>query len=433
MRETYPIKPMNRPVQAVISVPGSKSITNRALPIAALANGECVLDNVLFSDDSRHFMNCLQTLGFAIDIDEQEKRVRILGQNGFIPGRGDETIDLFVGNAGTAARFLTACLSIGQGIYRVDGIPRMRERPIRDLIDALRMLGVSIEDELATGCPPVLIKGGPLQGGTTHVKGNKSSQYLSGLLLIAPYAEQDVTIQIDGELIAQPYVNMTIEMMKSFGVEVENRNFETFHIPGGQKYQARSYTIEPDASNASYFLAAAAITGGTVTIDKLGKHSLQGDARFAFVLEQMGCRVEMTNRAITVTGPEQGKLKGIDIDLNEMSDMTQTLAAIAPFADGPVVIRNIGHIRIQETDRIHAVATELRKFGQDVQEFPDSLIINPRPIQEGVTVDTYDDHRMAMSFAVLGLRANGTVLRDPGCVNKTFPTYFDVFETLYNQ
>jgi 3-phosphoshikimate 1-carboxyvinyltransferase len=431
MRETYEVKPLQHPVRAIVNIPGSKSITNRALPIAALSDGECSLENVLFSDDSRYFMKCLQTLGFSLEIDEDKQRVTVQGQKGRIPGKGKEVIELFVGNAGTAARFLTACLSIGEGVYRVDGIPRMRERPIQDLIDSLRMLGVSIRDELSTGCPPVWIQGGTLAGGKTRIKGDKSSQYLSGLLMIAPYAKRDVTIELEGELIARPYVHMTIEMMRAFGVEVENHNDRFYHVRAGQRYQARSYTIEPDASNASYFLAAAAITGGTVTIENLGKHSLQGDTRFASVLEQMGCKAEWNENSLTLTGPANGELNGIDIDLNEMSDMTQTLAAISPFAKGPVRIRNIGHIRIQETDRIHAVATELRKFGQHVEEYPDALVIHPQPPREGVTVETYDDHRMAMAFAVLGLRVKGTKLLDPKCVNKTFPTYFEVLKTLY--
>ncbi|UOF90511.1 3-phosphoshikimate 1-carboxyvinyltransferase [Fodinisporobacter ferrooxydans] len=431
MSDIYKVKPISYPVKGIVQVPGSKSITNRALPIAALADGECRLSHVLFSDDSRHFINCLKTLGFQMNVDEPNKEVRIQGQNGYISGNGDEVVDLFVGNAGTAARFLTACLAIGDGVYRVDGIPRMRERPIQDLIDALRMLGVSIEDELQTGCPPVRIRGGKLPGGKTRVKGNKSSQYLSGLLLVAPYASSDVTIEIDGELIAKPYVHMTIEMMKAFGVEVENRDDQAFFIRAGQRYQARTYAIEPDASNASYFLAAAAITGGTITIENLGKNSLQGDAGFAYVLERMGCQVSLTNDSVTVTGPQDGKLQGIDIDLNEMSDMTQTLAAIAPFASTPVTIRNIGHIRLQETDRIKALATELGKLGQTVHEYPDALRIEPAPIRPNVEIDTYDDHRMAMSFAILGLCADGLVLRDPMCVRKTFPTYYEVLETLY--
>ncbi|WP_380026897.1 3-phosphoshikimate 1-carboxyvinyltransferase [Effusibacillus consociatus] len=425
------IQPVQQPLNAVVEVPGSKSISNRALPIAALATGTSTLRNMLFSDDSRYFMSCLQKLGFQLEIDEDTKTVVVEGLGGTLPSH-DGILDLFVGNAGTAARFLTAFVSIGVGTYRIDGIPRMRERPIQDLIDALQTLGVSIRSELGTGCPPVLVEANGLPGGEVSIPGNKSSQYLSALLLTAPYANRDVEIKVSGELLSAPYIDMTIRMMSQFGVQVETHGDNVFHIAAGQRYKARDYIVEPDASSASYFAAAPAIAGGRVRVTNLSRDSLQGDALFAGLLEQMGCQVRWGTDYIEVEKRDGQTLRGIDVDLNEMSDTTMTLAVVAPFASTPTTIRNIGHIRIKETDRIHAVVTELRKLGVQVEEWEDGMRIYPASQIRPAEIDTYDDHRMAMAFALVGLRVNGVKIKDPGCVSKTFPTYFEVFTKMCN-
>ncbi|GAX89746.1 3-phosphoshikimate 1-carboxyvinyltransferase [Effusibacillus lacus] len=426
------ICPLNRPLQAVVEVPGSKSISNRALPIAALANGTSILHNMLFSDDSRYFMSCLQQIGYRLEIDETNRIVTVEGRGGVIPEHTG-LLDLFVGNAGTAARFLTAFVSLGKGSYRIDGIPRMRERPIQDLINALRTLGVNIRSELGTGCPPVLIEASGIKGGAVSIPGTRSSQYLSALLLAAPYAQSDVDIQVDGELLSAPYINMTLSMMEQFGVRVEKRGDGAFHVPGGQMYTAREYVIEPDASSASYFIAAPAIAGGKVRVNHLSRTSLQGDAQFAGLMERMGCQVRWGHDFIEVERPAGQELRGIDVDLNEMSDTTMTLAVVAPFASTSTTIRNIGHIRIKETDRIHAVVTELRKMGVRVDEWEDGMRIEPAERLQPAEIDTYDDHRMAMAFALVGLKVPGIKIKDPECVSKTFPDYFDVFTHMCRQ
>lgn len=426
------IHPVRQPLDAVVEVPGSKSITNRALPIAALASGTSILQNVLFSDDSRYFMSGLQKLGFRLEIDEAKKTVAVEGRGGVIPDHKG-LVDLFVGNAGTAARFLTAFVSLGKGMYRIDGIQRMRERPIQDLIDALRSLGVEIRSELGTGCPPVIVEANGLPGGRVSIPGTRSSQYLSALLLAAPYAKSDVEIEVADKLLSAPYIDMTVRMMSQFGVEVRRKENESFHVPGGQQYKPREYAVEPDASGASYFVAAPAIAGGRVRMLNLSRNSLQGDARFADLLEQMGCRVRWGNGYVEVERSLSQPLRGIDVDLNEMSDTTMTLAAVAPFASTPTTIRNIGHIRIKETDRIHAVVTELRKLGVRVEEWEDGMRIHPADRILPAEIDTYDDHRMAMAFALIGLRADGIRIKDPECVSKTFPDYFQVFDRMCKQ
>jgi 3-phosphoshikimate 1-carboxyvinyltransferase len=418
------ITPLSRPPEATIRVPGSKSITNRALLLAALADGASVLDGVLASDDTRYMAAALQQLGIEIDDDPGANRMTVRGRRGTWPVLD---ADLFVGNAGTAMRFLTAAVCLGRGRYRLDGTARMRERPIQDLVDGLGALGVQIRCERDGGCPPVVIQAQGLPGGTARIRGSRSSQFLSALLQVAPYAARDVTIVVEGELIAQPYVDMTIRVMEQFGVVVERDGYRSFHVRAGQSYGARRYRIEPDASSAHYFLAAAALTGGHVRIEGLGRGSLQGDVRFADLLATMGAEVRWDDERIDVTGPAQ--LQGIDADMNALSDTAPTLAALAPFASGPVRIRNIAHVRFQESDRLAAVTTELRRLGVRVEEFPDGLIIHPSPITPAA-VDTYDDHRIAMSFALIGLKVAGIQIRDPGCVAKTFPDFFARLEEL---
>lgn len=421
--DSIEIKPISTPINATVRIPGSKSITNRALLLAALADGASSFENALFSEDSLCFVECLRRLGITVEADPDAARITVHGLNGRIPAT---EADLFVGNAGTAARFLTAAVAIGNGDYHFDGVPRMRERPIAPLLNALRLLGVEIDSD--NGHFPLTVHARGFRGGVTSLDASESSQYLSALLLIAPYAAEDVTIEIEGSLVSQPYIETTLQMMKQFGVGVTREGYKRFVVAAGQRYQARAYAIEPDASNASYFFAAAAVTGGQITIPYLTRDSLQGDIHFLDVLAQMGCTVDYQSAGVHVAGPSV--LRGVEVNMNAISDTVQTLAAIAPYADSPVIVRDVQHIRHKETDRIQAVVTELRKLGAQVDEFPDGLKVYPGNLH-AAAVDTYQDHRMAMAFAVAGLRTPGIRINDPGCTQKTFPDYFERFQTLY--
>jgi 3-phosphoshikimate 1-carboxyvinyltransferase len=422
------IVPLDRPPDANVRVPGSKSLTNRVLLVAALAEGRSRVHNPLFSDDSFHLMRALVELGFDVRADGNAT-VEIVGHAGHIP-RSD--VDLFVGNAGTVARFLPPALALGGGPYRVDGEPRMRERPVRELIEAMRALGAEVTYTSQDGHFPLEVVGGGIPGGAATVSGAKSSQFLSGLLLAAPYAHEPVTLNVLGDLVSRPYVNLTLEVMKAFDAKPSVLGLSTFRIDGG-RYLAREYSVEPDASAASYFMAAAAVTGGRVTIEGLGTASSQGDLQFAEVLREMGCHVDLNQHHVEVHGPE--RLRGVTVDMNDFSDTMMSLAAIAPFATTPTHITGIAHTRLQETDRVFAVATELANLGVPVTETYDSLHIIPQGSEAGsavrpALVRTYGDHRMAMAFAVTGLAAPGVRISDPVCVTKTFPRFFQRLEEL---
>ena len=419
------IQPIRKPLDATIAVPGSKSYTNRALLVAAMAHGVSTLTGALFSDDTRYMSASLRKLGVKIDADEKRARFDIHGNGGDIPV---SSADLYIGNSGTTSRSLTAYVSLGHGKFVIDGDePMRRERPISDLLDALRQIGVSARAQFENGHLPVIVEADGLEGGKTRLDISKSSQFLTALLLIAPHAKNGMEIEVLGDR-TMPYIDITRSVMAAFGVQVINEDYKYFRIEGGQSYQPRDYNIEPDASNASYFFAAAALTGGRVTVQHLHLDSIQGDVQFLRILEQMGCQVTGSDTGITVTGP--GQLKGIDVDMRTISDTALTLAAIAPFADSKVTIRNIEHTRWQETDRIHAMVTELRKLGVPVVEQRDGLEISPAPITPAA-IDTYEDHRVAMAFSLVGLKASGIRINDPACVSKTFPTYFEVLEQLY--
>jgi 3-phosphoshikimate 1-carboxyvinyltransferase len=417
-----------------VRVPGSKSLTNRALLLAALAEGVTTLHNTLFADDTQRFIESLQRLGFFVEqrsaVGGQRSAVVVHGLGGRIPASRAE---LFVGNAGTAARFLTALLGLGQGEYVLDGDARMRERPIGDLLLALRQLGVDIEpqspvSDLACACPPLVVRASGLPGGKTTVAGNISSQFLSGLLMVAPYARGPLEIAVAGELNSKPYVEMTLALMRDFGVHVEHTNLQTFSVRP-QRYRAQAeYVIESDASAASYFFAAPALCGGTVRVENISRRSKQGDVAFLDVLAQMGCTVAEDEDGIAVTGPDS--LRGVDVNLRDIPDTAQTLAAIAPFARTPTTIRGIASARVKETDRVAAMCAELRRLGVTVNENPDGLEIYPTCNLQPATIRTYNDHRMAMAFALIGLRTPGIVIENPGCVSKTFPEYFEVLESL---
>lgn len=421
--EEIEVKPLSGPVDAEVRVPGSKSVTNRALVVAALAEGESVIRNALFSDDSYWLMNALSRLGFEVRADAGAGNLEIRGESGEIPESG---VEVSVGNAGTVARFLPPALALGEGPYRVDGVTRMRERPVSDLVDAMRELGARVDYAGEEGRFPLIARGGGLSGGKATVRVGKSSQFLSGLLMAAPYAKSPVTLELSGELVSRPYIGITTGVMREFGVEVSEE-------PGRYRvepavYHGRDYYVEPDASAASYFFAAAALTGGRVTVPGLGKDCSQGDLRFVEVLEKMGCEVEIGAESTTVRGPR--RLRGVETDMNEISDTFITLAAIAPFASAPTTITGIAHTRHQETDRVHAVAAELRRLGVEVDEREDGLRIIPASRVSPATIRTYEDHRIAMGFSLVGLVVEGVWVSDPGCVAKTFPDYFERLSAL---
>jgi 3-phosphoshikimate 1-carboxyvinyltransferase len=425
-----PIKSFSKSVRP----PGSKSLTNRALLLAALADGESVLLGPLLADDSRHMLGALQTLGFAPELSSDGRQVKVKGLAGKFPETPTSPVRLHLGNAGTAYRFLTAALAAGSGVYDLDGIPRMRERPVGQLVDALRVIGGRVQYLGNDGFPPLRVAGGKVKGGSLTMEPTLSSQYISALLQAAPYFEQGLTLNFHGPVTSRPYVEMTLALMARFGVHAKvDSAFTSVRVEPGC-YKAISYPVEPDASNASYFLAAAAVVPGSkITIEGLGKKSLQGDVGFADVLYKMGAGLVFGDDFITVMAPENGKkLKGIDIDLNDMPDMAQTLACAAVLAEGPTYIRNIGNLRVKETDRLEALRAELTKLGAKATIEGDDLEIEP-PASGQITpaaIDTYNDHRMAMSFAVIGLARPGVTINDPKCVDKTFPDYFEFLRRL---
>lgn len=430
-----PITPISHPLNATVSVPGSKSLTNRALLIAALAEGQTRLTNALFSDDSRYFARALQTLGFDLTLDEAAHAMTVTGLGGQIPA---DNAELFIGNAGTAARFLSAFLTLGHGEYLLDGEPRMRERPIGDLIAALQPLGAklgpaqtenwSLITDYSRVCPPLKILASGLPGGKTTIAGDISSQFLSALLMVAPYAQNPVEITLSTELNSKPYVDLTIAMMRDFGVELEREGYQRFLVRPNRYSPCADYSIESDASAASYFFAAPAICGGTVRVENISRQSKQGDIAFLEVLAQMGCAVTESGNSISVT--KHSSLSGLDVDMRDIPDTAQTLAAIAPFATSPTRIRGIASARVKETDRVAATCAELTRLGVRVEEHPDGMTIYPCETFQPVTIQTYHDHRMAMAFALIGLRVPRVTIENPGCVSKTFPNYFQVLETL---
>jgi 3-phosphoshikimate 1-carboxyvinyltransferase len=449
------LRAVGRPVDRTVRLPGSKSLTNRALLVAALAGGTSPLEGVLLADDTRLMIEALRALGIGVQELASDPSGRREAAEVVVEGRGgywpNAEADLFCGNAGTAMRFLTAACAIGHGEYRLDGVPRMRARPIGDLVDALRSLGAPIEYEEREGYCPLRVHARGLRGGTVRLESPPSSQFVSALLMAAPYAARDVMIDVAGALPSEPYVGITLRVMEAFGAAVVEERCSTaapgcesspavlgcvpggprkFIVPARQTYRATRYRIEPDASAAAYFLAAAALTGGRVTVEELGAVSCQGDARFVEVLERMGCRVDRTQDATTVWGPADGRLRGIDVDLNAMPDTAPTLAVLAAFAEGPTRIRNVGNLRIKETDRLAALAAELRRMGVETTVHLDEIEIRPAGPPKSAVIETYDDHRMAMSFALAGLRVDGLVIRNPRCVSKTFPGFFELWAEL---
>lgn len=420
--ESLTLQPIHK-ISGEINLPGSKSVSNRALLLAALAKGKTRLTNLLDSDDIRHMLNALSQLGVNYQLSEDKTVCEVEGLAGSF--KGQQPLELFLGNAGTAMRPLAAALCLGEGEFVLTGEPRMKERPIGHLVDALRQSGAQVEYLENDNYPPLKIKGTGLKSGSVTIDGSISSQFLTAFLMAAPLAEGDITIQIDGELVSKPYIDITLDIMAKFGVAVDNQDYQTFVVRGGQTYQSPGdYLVEGDASSASYFLAAAAIKGGEIKVTGIGKNSIQGDVQFADALEKMGAEIEWGDDYVLC---RRGELKAIDMDFNHIPDAAMTIATTALFAKGTTAIRNVYNWRVKETDRLAAMATELRKVGAEVEEGEDFIIITPPASVAHAAIDTYDDHRMAMCFSLVALSDTPVTINDPNCTSKTFPSYFDKF------
>ncbi|EHO2962782.1 3-phosphoshikimate 1-carboxyvinyltransferase [Salmonella enterica] len=417
--ESLTLQPIAR-VDGAINLPGSKSVSNRALLLAALACGKTVLTNLLDSDDVRHMLNALNALGINYTLSADRTRCDITGNGG--PLRASGALELFLGNAGTAMRPLAAALCLGQNEIVLTGEPRMKERPIGHLVDSLRQGGANIDYQEQENYPPLRLRGGFI-GGDIEVDGSVSSQFLTALLMTAPLAPEDTIIRVKGELVSKPYIDITLNLMKTFGVEIANHHYQQFVVKGGQQYHSPGrYLVEGDASSASYFLAAGAIKGGTVKVTGIGRKSMQGDIRFADVLEKMGATITWGDDFIACT---RGELHAIDMDMNHIPDAAMTIATTALFAKGTTTLRNIYNWRVKETDRLFAMATELRKVGAEVEEGHDYIRITPPAKLQHADIGTYNDHRMAMCFSLVALSDTPVTILDPKCTAKTFPDYFE--------
>ena len=410
--ETYKVKTVDKSLSGTVVVPGSKSMTNRALLLAALSEEEAILQGVLFSDDSRHFLDCLVTLGYKLDINETEKTVKLQGCGRNIPNKFAK---INVGSAGTAARFITAMLALSDGGYEIGCSEQMEKRPMEELFKVLTDMGAQFTYLKEEGHLPVRVKGNGGICKDINMDISKSTQFLSAMLMVTPVTDSGICIRITSEKKEGSYIHITMKMLQSFGVDVKFDG-ECYTVPGKQKLQIGTYYIEPDVSAACYFYGMAALTGGKVIVKNVHSDSMQGDLKFLSVLEKMGCEKTEEQDGIAIQGPQDVKLKGVDINMNDFSDQALTLAALAPFADSETVIRNIGHIRGQECNRMAAIVNELKKCG-----------IEPGEIAPAV-IETYEDHRVAMAFTLLGLKANGIVISNPMCCKKTFETYYKVLE-----
>lgn len=414
-------------VNGTVNLPGSKSLSNRALLLAALAQGETRLSNLLDSDDVNHMLNALAKLGVKYELSACKTRCTVQGNASAF--NSNQLIELFLGNAGTAFRPLCAALCLGKGQFRLTGEPRMEERPIKHLVESLRQAGASISYLKNAGYPPLFIASNGLRGREIEVDGSISSQFLTALLMAMPMANGDSLIRVSGELVSKPYIDITLHIIKQFGIKIEHDNYRSFQVKGDQLYTAPGdFLVEGDASSASYFLAAGAIKGGTVKVNGIGKHSIQGDIKFADVLEAMGADVEWGDDYISCTS--SGVLNAINMDMNHIPDAAMTIATAALFAKGETQISNIYNWRVKETDRLAAMATELRKVGAAVEEGSDYIKIKPPEQLSHAAIDTYDDHRMAMCFSLVALSDTSVTINDPGCTSKTFPDYFDRFASI---
>ncbi|WP_040557662.1 3-phosphoshikimate 1-carboxyvinyltransferase [Reinekea blandensis] len=422
--------PKLKRAQGEVTIPGSKSLSNRILLLAALCRGTTTITNLLDSDDVRHMLTALKQLGVSYTLSDDRTYCTLEGKGG--PLATGQDISLFLGNAGTAMRPLAAALCIGQGTFHLTGEERMFERPIGDLIEAMRPLGIDVNYDGEPGYPPLTIRAQSLKAAKLQIDGSISSQFLTALLMAAPLLKSRIDIEVIGELVSKPYIDITLDVMARFGVTVENHNYQTFTVPADQQYQSPGrIQVEGDASSASYFLAAGAIGQGPVRVHGTGTASVQGDVRFAEVLEQMGANVNWSEHWIEVSASQ--RLQAVDLDLNHIPDAAMTIAVAALFADGTTRIRNIYNWRVKETDRIHAMAAELRKLGAEVEEGDDYLQITPPETLTPAAIDTYNDHRIAMCFSLAAFGTDGLVINDPGCTAKTFPDYFDRFASITDQ
>lgn len=422
--EQLRLEPISQ-VNGSVTLPGSKSLSNRILLLAALAQGTTVVENLLDSDDIRHMLGALKLLGVNVELNEDKTVAIVHGSGGRFLTPSEP---LFLGNAGTAYRPLTAVLAAVSGEYELIGEPRMEERPIGHLVDALQALGGEVQYLKHADYPPLKITGGQINGGKVEIDGSISSQFLTALLMAAPLFNGDTTITIKGTLVSKPYIDITLDVMARFGIKVSHDNYQIFQVKGSQQYQAIDrIMVEGDASSASYFVAAAALAGGEIEIKGVGAKSVQGDIGFAKVMEQVGAKIDWYDERLVV---RKGQLKGVDIDANAIPDAAMTLATVALFADGPTAIRNIYNWRVKETDRLYAMATELRKVGAEVVEGKDFIEITPPKYFNDVAIDTYDDHRIAMCFAMVAVGGKAITINDPKCTYKTFPTFFKVLASV---
>jgi len=423
--ESLVLSPVHK-VGGEIQLPGSKSLSNRALLLAALSPTKTELSNLLRSEDTERMVDALTQLGVSITLSEDWQSCSVRGNNGLFNAPNDG--NFFLGNAGTAIRPLTSILALMRGNFTVDGDQYMRERPIKHLVDALQELGAKITYLGADGCPPIKVAGGYIKGGKVSVHGDISSQYLTSLLLALPLAANDSEINVIGEQVSKPYLDLTLDIMEKFGVKASHHNYQQFLVPGGQAYTSPgTYLIEGDASSASYFFAAAAIKGGTIRVNGIGENSVQGDIEFLDVIEKMGAKVTRSENWVEVS---QNELKGIDMDLNHIPDAAMTIASMALFAKGQTRIRNIYNWRVKETDRMFAMATELRKLGATVATGDDYIVIDPPEEIQSCSIDTYGDHRIAMAFSLASLSKANITINNPKVTAKTFPDYFDVFASI---
>ena len=416
------ITPINE-INAVVSVPGSKSYTQRALITASLASGRSVLRNALISEDTDYLMEALRLLGADIAVQGSDIEVEGTGGKIVVPSSA-----LYLGNNGTGLRFLVGMVSTGHGTFVLDGSARMRQRPIQPLVDALKQIGVEASSAQGTGCPPVQVKAAGLPGGETRLDTALSSQYVSSLLLAAPYAEKDFEIGVSSLIPSWPYVELTLDVMAQFGIEVEDFDKKRFRVRAPQTYQAKEYVIEGDVSSATYFMAAAAIIGRSVRISNVSGSSLQGDLRFLEILDTMGCEVSASEEGVEITGPLSNH-EDLAFDLNDAPDMVPALAVVSAFRTGKTTLRNILHLRVKESDRVSALTNELQKIGVQVEKTADGMVIQGVATR-GAEIECYDDHRIAMSFAIAGLAIDGITIKDPDCVKKSFPDFWEKLETL---
>ncbi len=422
--DTYHVRKLKHPLDVHVTVPGSKSMTNRALLMAALSDGRTRLEGILFSDDSRHFLGALKALGFEVSYDEKDCTAMVTGCGGSIPQKEGR---IYVGSAGTAARFLTAMLALSDGTYEIQASAQMEKRPMKPVFGSLGAMGAEFTYLKEEGFLPVKVRGSAARVKYAEIDISKSTQFLSALLMTAPMLNNGLEIHITSEKTDGAYIRITRKMMEQFGCQVEYDGHD-YHIKGNQVYQSGNYVVEPDVSAACYFYGMAAVTGGRAVVNHVHEDLMQGDMKFLEVLKKMGCKVIDTREGIEVTGPADG-LNGVDVDMNDFSDQTMTLAAIAPFAKGETHIRNIAHIRLQESDRMAAILHNLTNLGIRCEEEDNGIVIYPGTCR-ACEIDTFEDHRMAMAFAIPGLLTEGIVIKDPMCCRKTFENYFEILDEI---